>query len=208
MNTFQHRPSNRTSWKIISIVVGVALVMVTATSVIFAGPNQNAPTPHEMDVSWAYRYSSLTNLSQSADLIVYGTITNHTKTNTDPVTGITQSYFTFRIITVIKPAGSSLASINITQTGGTSKNGTLYQITDDPLMNQGNTLVLFLMKGTPPSLYHIAGGPQGRFVVESGKVYSLDVLFPNQVNEQLPASINGQSVADFLHTITTDLGAA
>ena len=63
---------------------------------------------------------------------------------------------------------------------------------DDPLMQVGDVLILFLHSGEhhgEPGKYAVEGGPQGRFIVKSGRVFALGEISVS-ADERVQQEIN------------------
>jgi hypothetical protein len=86
--------------------------------------------------------------------------------------GIPSRTYQFTVTTVISDPGNRLTgsapTLTLLQTGGKT-NGVTYQVGDDPLFKVGDEAVLFLKEGTP-GIYHVVGGPNGRYSVSDGTV--------------------------------------
>jgi hypothetical protein len=133
-------------------------------------------------------YSSLAELRQDSTLVAEGSIV--AVGGFDSSQNVTQ--FVFAITGVIVgtlPAGST--DITLLQHNG----GLVY----DPPMQVGDDLILFMRKTARldmPWAYVIVGGPQGRFILKSGKVYSVGDLYPEARNTTL--SIQGMDESSFI----------
>ncbi len=82
---------------------------------------------------------------------------------------------------------STTRPVWIHQTGGLTPLGATYMPFSDPLMQVGDVLILFLHQfNWAPDEYYIARGPQGRFVVQGGRVYSIGELYesPNALEQR------------------------
>jgi hypothetical protein len=77
---------------------------------------------------------------------------------------------------------------------------------EDPLMNVGDELILFLhhfRETDPNDYYYVEGGPQGRFIVHGSKVYGLADLYgiPDVLSMVGHLKTNGMSLSNFLDQI-------
>jgi hypothetical protein len=70
---------------------------------------------------------------------------------------------------------------------------------DPHIMVQGERYVLFLAYNQITQSYFPVGGPQGRFQIVDGKVYSLDQLYPNTGFIQV--KVDGQPLDEFLAAV-------
>ncbi len=147
--------------------------------------------------SWPVRYATVGELAKDAELIVAGTVDkNMGSTELGP--GLVSTQFVFNVEEVVK--GSLLQGANsivVQQTGGTVDRQTI-EVRDDPLFQIGDKYVLFLRE-FEPGKYVTIGGPQGRFVIRAGLVYSMPVL-DSPPGADLSA-ISGKDLADFLNEI-------
>jgi hypothetical protein len=136
-------------------------------------------------------YSSLAELRRDSTLVAEGSIS--------AVAGVDSSqnvtHFVFKISRVIvgNVSGGSTDIILL------QHNGALIY---DPPMHVGDDLVLF-MRNTArldmPRAYVIVGGPQGRFILKSGKVYSVGDLYPEAKTTTL--SIQGMDESSFVAAV-------
>ncbi|MFX0199406.1 MAG: hypothetical protein ACFFCW_25065 [Candidatus Hodarchaeota archaeon] len=106
--------------------------------------------------------------------------------------------FSFKVHRVLK-GPRNLEVIEIYQSGGTL-NGRTVMILDDPLMQVGDILILFLHSGVhhgEPGKYAVEGRPQGRFIVKGGQVFALGEI-PVSADERVQQEINTST--KHLHT--------
>ncbi len=164
-----------------------------------------------IDVSWDQSYSNIDDLVSDSfvDLIVVGMIdrvveitkTKEAETSQGPV----YVYFTdfnFRIESVLK--GTDRKEIVIHQTGAESGG----QINEDPLFGPGERYLLFLHEFAPGKSF-VVGGPEGRYRIIDGKVFSMNYLLPPKtyfVNEGL--DINGVLEGGFIESIVSKVSSA
>jgi len=136
-------------------------------------------------VDWAYGYSNLTEMRKSADRVVEGVVVG------SYVSGcaILVTHYTVKVGMTIK-GNSGTSLITVAQTGGL-KGGSEQEIRDDPLMQIGDRVILFLRFAPQMGIYGILGGPQGRLVVTNHLVYSLNLLYPNRKIDFINWRING-----------------
>jgi hypothetical protein len=124
-----------------------------------------------LDVSWAEHYKTVADLKEHSDLAVQGKITKLIKESVD-AKGLPSREYQFDVsATLVDPKHrltGSAPTLTLIQTGGTV-NGKVFQVSDDPLFAVNDELVLFLKEGTA-DLYHVVGGPNGRYSVTNGTV--------------------------------------
>ena len=124
-----------------------------------------------LDVSWAEHYSTVADLKKHSDVAVQGKVVKLVSETVD-AKGVPSRRYQFAVsATILDPKHrltGSAPTLTLTQTGGLVS-GTTVQVSDDPLYRVGEELVLFLKEGTP-GLYHVVGGPNGRYSVTDGKV--------------------------------------
>lgn len=122
-------------------------------------------------VSWAETYASAREAFPHADLVVVGTILDHASevdelSPPDKRSALPFTTFRMHVERVLRGTASNV--ISILQTGG-SINGAVFQVSDDPLMHDGDRDLLFLRRvgaGDPHSgMYFVIGGPTGRYEI-------------------------------------------
>jgi hypothetical protein len=149
-----------------------------------AGGQANGPVA-EVHVSWDWSYSSLDELRAAADVVVAGRIASVVSAEDESAPGIAASLATVTVDRAIK--GAAGPTITVKQTGGTL-DGVFQRVSDDPLMERGNHVVLYLKfvdSGPYAGDYYILGGPQGRLAVsKDGALRSIGgVPVPRGVTE-------------------------
>lgn len=155
------------------IIIFIALVVVVNQSI---NPSNTYSKVRYGMGSWPIKYNSLRELtiSSNVDVIVIGVIMNAESYEEKAIDAseahLICTKYSFKVQCVLK-GPQDLDVIEIHQTGGTINGETLILL-DDPPMHVDDVLILFLHEWEP-SKYYIEGGPQGRFVVKDGKVYSL-----------------------------------
>lgn len=185
----------RRIFKLLTIVLAGMLLTMAGCA------GQNDDTDYEKVncyASWTYNYGDVAELAQDSDLIALVSI-NQAKSSY-VLSGIRMTVFPATVQERI--AGEEVKEIQLVMTGGIDeKEKRIYEIPDDPLMKEGEKYLIFARKNEDGT-YTILGGPQGRFVLEDGKVYSLAVA-----NEQVCANysydiqVDGMDKADFLDEI-------
>lgn len=153
-----------------------------------------------MHASWCDYYSGVEELckAESLDLIARVKIDDGKQENNN---GFMMTTFAANVEELIY--GSDEDIVNIVMTGGVNHDTkTIYEISDDPLMQKDDEFIIFARKNESGT-YTVLGGPQGRFLIESDTVYpmldrisQLDVATANISNEN-----NGKSIDDFIEEI-------
>jgi uncharacterized lipoprotein YehR (DUF1307 family) len=181
--------------KVIGFLAAIAMILS-----VMSCQTSNDTQETSLDASWSEGFQSLSDMRKASDLIVSGEVVGVDKVTKhvlgEPRWGTEYLFLTdykFRVDRVIKGASESL--IVIRQTGAEGKQ----EVTDDPLFRIGQQAVLFLRTGDSGT-YMVAGGPQGRFIVLGGKVYSLNhVRSSVTVPESL--QVNGTSRDTFISNL-------
>lgn len=132
-------------------------------------PSATERTRGAMFVSWAHGYRSLGELDEAADLVVEGRVAEVKADGwVEPdrpiprAPTIPQSLVGVDVLQRIK--GRAPDRVVVTQTGGEAK-GSVTEVEGDPLMRQGDHVLLYLRRAEGEDLYVVLGGPQGRFAV-------------------------------------------
>ena len=137
---------------------------------------------------WASYYQDISELILDADLIAYGEIDRVVEVQK---INISHTDFGFRINQLLK--GDETKEAVIHQLGAAG----IATVIDDPVFEQGEEYILFLHK-TEAGIYCVLGGPQGRFKVADGKVYSMDNIISYQVLISPELSFNGVDLRNFI----------
>lgn len=173
----------------------LAAISVTAVITISYSPTETVTST----ASWAMGYGSIKALTNGADVIVMGNVVsgNTYKNYYGDNDFIVYTNYTIAVTQVYK--GKVADHIIVKQTGGKIDDKT-YEIVDDPLLPSNTQMILFLKQFGPES-YFIIGGPQGRFHVIDGKVYSIGELYDTAAGTTSPLKTFGISVNDFVKDI-------
>ena len=142
-----------------------------------------------MLVGWAVGYRSIEDMAQASevDVIARGVIKDVEYEGFGITTA--KSKYLFKPHWIIKGL-STARPVWIHQTGGLTPLGETYMPLGDPLMQVGDELILFLHERTSePDTYWVAGGPQGRFVVQGGRVYSIGEVYESS-NEHVQRDLS------------------
>ena len=183
-------------------VVSLAAVFLTINYVQNESPAPSLPpdsNPSEgiAQASWPIRYATIAEITKDADLIVVASVNNIVGTREMGPELIT-TQFELTIDDVIKGSSSSGSKIIIQQTGGTVGEKSI-RVSDDPLLQNDIKYILFLREFEPQK-YVIVGGPQGRFIIQNGRVYSMIVVVSPKDKAGLGA-IAGMEFSDFVTAI-------
>lgn len=154
-----------------------------------------------LSASWSYNYASVEELSGSSDLIAVISIKEAVADDDFSGVNVLMTKYTATVKELIY--GDDSEEIQIVMTGGIDhKEKKIYEITDDPLMNEGDEFLVFAKKNKSGT-YTILSGSQGRFLIENNKVYSLNIA-----NEQVKNSnkysnivVDGTEKDRFLDTV-------
>lgn len=193
--------------KVLVIFVVLALV-ISLPAILFMYNSHQQVIIGTSEASWAIKYSDIQAMSRGVDIILIGEILEAVLRPGD-LFGMTD--FDLKVSQVIKPSDFQNSTVRVTQTGGYNLRGEYFEIRDDPLMQVGDKVILFLEKiEGVPGLFKYPG-PWGRFLIKDGKVYSLDLLYPERFKgERLDAdlqgtTINGKMLSDFVAEIKSYL---
>ncbi|MGN1126604.1 MAG: hypothetical protein ACI4RI_04120, partial [Ruminococcus sp.] len=129
-----------------------------------------------LNASWDYNYSSVEELTNNSDLIALINI-NKENLSTDECAGIPMSTYTAKVKESVCGCKSG-DNVDIVMTGGV-KDKKLYEVSDDPLMDEGDQYIIFAKKNKNGT-YTILSGSQGRLEYKNGNVSSL-----NESNKQV-----------------------
>ncbi len=148
-------------------------------------------------VDWAEYYRSIEEMAQASevDVIARGVIKDVEYEGFGITTA--ESKYLFKPHWIIKGL-STARPVWIHQIGGLTSLGETYMPYSDPLMQVGDELILFLKERTSePGTYWVVGGPQGRFMVKSGRVYSIGEVYESP-NEHVQRNLS--MMTNQLHT--------
>lgn len=195
------------------VVLGLAtatVVLLSAMAYLMMVSQQQLPSTATLNVSWARSYD-LASLSREAELIVRGVVVDATVLAEG---NLPFTFHTVRVERVIKgtPPVDSSQTIIVLQTGG-QMDGARLEVSDDPLMKPGDTLILFLepyRQGVAhrfgAGVFVPLGGPQGRFYLQSGRVYAVGELHPRADLVTQHLKTGGAAEAQFISEIQFLMG--
>jgi hypothetical protein len=153
----------------------LTLVLAGGQLMTRSSPGPNATVT---EVCWARGYGSLKELviSPYTTTIVEGVVIgakSYVEKLHEPTCGpgLMFTDYVLEVQLVLKGSLRVKDTITIHQTGGTVGGETTI-VWDDPPLHVGDTLILFLHE-YEPGKYFIEAGPQGRFTIQVGLVYSL-----------------------------------
>ncbi len=131
--------------------------------------SSSATNSHQthLDLSYAYNYGNLAQLTQASSAVVVGQVT--TSMTYRGADGI---LYTDYEIAVTKPLGGTKAdpTIVLHVTGGTLGN-TKETVTGLPMLKAGQQVVVFAQQYAPDH-YHLTGNPEALWLVNNGAVVS------------------------------------
>ena len=199
----KQRQANKQQLRLPLLILGVVLILGAYHLTKPSTPDSISNIRYEM-ASWPIFYDSVEELARAprVDAIVRGVIIA-AELFEDPVEdgsghSLITTLFSFKVHRVLK-GPHNLEVIEIYQSGGIL-NGRTVMILDDPLMQVGDVLILFLHSGEhhgEPGKYAVEGGPQGRFIVKGGRVFALGEI-PGSADERVQREINAST--KHLHT--------
>lgn len=190
--------------KILTIIIYLFVILL-----IPAGcSNQDAESDYEkvsLNASWTYNYENVEELTQHSDIIAIVSISGMEIDKANSEYGVTMTKYSAKVEELVY--GEDDANIEIIMTGGIDEDEKkIYEILDDPLMEKGDEFLVFAQKNEDGT-YTVLSGSQGRFVIENGKVFSL-----NAVNEQVSTynkssniNVDGEKKSDFFKQISDAL---
>ena len=189
---------------VVVTLVGVSLLYLTKPSL----PNDNQEPTANIQYGlalWPKGYNSVEELATSpeVDVIARGVIfaaevyvERPVAEDADARYSWLVTKFSFQVHWVLKGSGH-LKVLEIYQDGGTL-DGRTEMILEDPLMQVGDELILFLHEFNDDSgKYYVEGGPQGRFVVKDGRVFALGEI-PVSADERVNRAT--KNMTEPLHT--------
>ncbi len=114
-------------------------------------------------------FDNITDMYQQCELVIHGYVESSyvdARFKSDVKTR--------HIVDIIEVLKGNITSdmMIVTQDGGLFA-GEMIRVKDEPLMNEGDEVVLFLSYSPYQESYQIAGGLQGRYLILNGKVYHI-----------------------------------
>ncbi|MBN1683691.1 hypothetical protein JW865_09090 [Candidatus Bathyarchaeota archaeon] len=184
------------------IIISILILTLININVFDVYENIDDTKNRYIDVSWVKKYTSLKDLYNDSYVVIIGEVlsTNYrnilVKSN---VTSVPFTDFVIKINSVLKGFVSN-DTIVVSQTGGLL-NDVLFMIRDDPLMQNGDKVILFLNKEEKYGSHFILGGPQGRFVILNDHVFSIGELQPQTDSITKSLWTKGITLDDFTDDI-------
>ena len=153
-----------------------------------------------MHASWSYAYDGVKGLCKTdeLDLIARVKIGNSEQQNRN---GLLMTVFTANVKDLIY--GNAEDVVNVIMTGGIDHDSkTIYEISDDPLMQKDDEFIIFAHKNESGT-YTVLGGPQGRFVIDNDNVFPLvdHCSQSNTAKVQTAEKGDGKTISDFVEEI-------
>jgi hypothetical protein len=187
----------------------IVLTLVLAGSLLTNRSNSGSNVTI-IDASWARGYGSLKELAISpyTTVVVKGVVIgaeSYVETLREPTLGpgLVFTDYVLEVQLVLKGSLKVSDTITIHQTGGTVGGYTMV-VWDDPPLRVGDVLILFLHE-CEPGKYFIEGGPQGRFTIRDGSVYSLGEMHAPADDGTGSFRTYGQSESQFIGSIESAL---
>ena len=167
----------------VAVIVGVVLIFATIGAYYLGSIVGSSTTTSSTTISGGSTTSCVITVTQIGIPTLAALKNNVSAIIVGKVTG-------FANITVRGDSLSTVFTVFVNQTvKGEVTNGSTILVSqfgkkscpasNDPLMNVGDQAVLFLYKVPNSTVWGIFAGQQGRFLVQNGKVSSLDVVYPN-----------------------------
>lgn len=151
-----------------------------------------------MSASWSNYYGSVEELAKASDIVA---VIKTTGAECSTQQGIHFTTYDAQVKQLVY--GTDEKNIQIFMTGGIDeKEKMIYELSDDPLMQINNEFLIFARKNDNGT-YTILSGPQGRFEIKDGRVYSL-----NEINVQMKkasvgsnTTVNGMDKEEFFRSV-------
>jgi len=178
--------------KILILLSFISAALVIAATITSSQTGVKNPST---SVSWAHYYRDLKELTMQSDIIVVGKVVA-ARHFTDGNPPLAFNDYSFQVERVLK--GAVNGAITVRQTAG---------VEDDPAFELEDRLVLFLHDCTPDGItgvYYTLGGPQGRFIVNNGMVFSVSEVYPS-INTASHLNVYGQSENQFIDMVQSYL---
>lgn len=180
-----------------SLLILAACAVILAVPAVFAarvGPG--GPKDMQAEGSYAVSYGSLQQLKSDSLVIAHGRVAGVDKVNKDFPPQLGSTYFLFEVQELVNSKAATLPERIVVRQYGHSDSQVNRELREDPLMKVGEDYVLFLKLSDDKQFYWVTGGPQGRFAVRSGKVYS-----QGKQGGLGDYGIDGRDVSDFIQTL-------
>ncbi len=141
--------------------------------IIIMSPDEPTREPPLYNIYISHiRFDNITHMYDTSELVIHGVIDSsfvEAKFRSN-----VKTRFTLNIVEVLKGTHTS-DTIIVTQDGGVFEGETI-RVKDEPLMKVGDEMVLYLAYNPSAESYVVIGGPQGRYLIQNGKLYHLTEL--------------------------------
>ena len=175
----------------------VLFVFLTACkSPLESQPEKETELITTLHASWGYNYRDVEELTENSDYIA---IVNVKESESFYYEILPKTLYT---VETTQSIYGETDDVQLVFTGGVFEDKTV-ELSDDPLMSIGDSLLAFARKNDDGT-YTVLSGPQGRFVIEDDCVYSL-----NAVDKQLRSAnrlssnimVDGVPLDDFISSV-------
>jgi len=143
-------------------------------------------------------YKNMKELAGNSTAIITGETVGIKQVFMSGIPEIPMTDYNFKVDRVIRGDLKPGDVITIRQTGAES-NDKIVLLEGDPLLKQGDKIVGFVEYVPGYDVYLIIGGPQGRFNIQNGMVYSMDNSIPEDAWIYVKA--RRQNLDDFVGSI-------
>jgi hypothetical protein len=188
---------------VIAIVAAGAVVATFGTAYTLDQINRygEVPCPEGMNASTGGNsasamiigFTSLDEIISNSDVIAVADVDKCAKVHSHPkAREIRLTDFEVRVVKIVKgdlPEGGKV-TVQLLTSGSDA---------DYHVMKAGEQYVLFLSYNQVTSAYSPVGGPQGRFLVKDGQVYSMDAVHSDL--GFINVTVDGQALDDFLSDV-------
>lgn len=153
------------------IIIFLAVIIVIASAQIIS-PKEPTNEPPLYHIYKSYlHFDNLTHMYERSEYVIHGVVESSLVDAT--FKSNIHTMHTINVIEVLK--GNNTDSIVVRQDGGVY-NGETIRVKDEPMMKVGDELVLYLAYNPSAESYVVMGGPQGRFLIQDGKLYHITEL--------------------------------
>jgi len=184
------------------MLLSLAIISINATALFITYTNVPNTSEIIIDADWVNLYPNFKELADSSDLIIRGVVLDSISYKlelSEPTSApLLLTNYTIKIEEIIKGYEDS-EIINVRMTGG-RLDGKVISVRGCPLMKKGETVILFLKRFAKDN-YYVIGGPQGRFIIKGGKVYSLGEIYPSAKKYTSHLKTNGIPIREFIESI-------
>lgn len=155
---------NKKGKQVVIIIAGIVFVIAFVAGSVVYIIKEKEPKVQYLNASWTYAYSGVEEMTGDSDLIALVKITGLDRIKDGEVPG---SYFKAEITEAVKGCNDG-EEIVLYMTGIKNEEKWI-EIQDDPLVQSGESYLIFARKNTTGT-YTVLGGPQGRFCYEDEKL--------------------------------------